>query len=265
MTAIRPPLTLAFASSVYLRAHRQQRSSASCMIRGCSGITCGWALRLSSFSSSLSLGFAMATIQGHPFYDQEKAAFEQDPANAVLLALAKDSEGLAGLARDIIRDAPDPVRRPPSSYCSSFWLQSLTHARVDTSPVRWHGMEPCWRPCRRLDEKARRGQHRGKWRFVHYGSAGRPVSRPSLFGEMQLTLLTSSAARVSRCSSASSSRSLGREDISSSSSSRAGCTPARLTRCCRGSSVCRRRRAARSTLPSSTRREDVRATFSSLK
>ncbi|GAA6050425.1 hypothetical protein NBRC10513_008111 [Rhodotorula toruloides] len=53
----------------------------------------------------------MAPAQHHPFYVQEKAAFEQDPANAVLLALGKDNEGLAGLARDVIRDAPDPT--PP--------------------------------------------------------------------------------------------------------------------------------------------------------
>lgn len=53
----------------------------------------------------------MASVQHHPLYDLEKAAFEQDPTNAVLLALGNDNEGFAGLARNIIHYAPGSVSR----------------------------------------------------------------------------------------------------------------------------------------------------------
>ncbi|BGO92669.1 hypothetical protein NBRC10512_000009 [Rhodotorula toruloides] len=54
----------------------------------------------------------MSPAQHHPFYDEEKVAYEADPANAVLLRLKRDGDdGFLGLVKDIIRDAPTPPRR----------------------------------------------------------------------------------------------------------------------------------------------------------
>lgn len=73
------------------------------VVRGCSGMRLNSPLCLSPLAG---LARRMAPRQKHPFYDQEKAAFEADPTNAVIVRLGKEGDdGFLGLVKDIVRDA----------------------------------------------------------------------------------------------------------------------------------------------------------------